>query len=64
MLDGAKGVFVVQPTLSRLPVSSIELDILFEQNGVRVSSDTVRLVVKPAVTVLTASPTAQIKTGG
>lgn len=48
--DAVNGIFILKPTIDRLPIGTHSIDILFEKNGSRVSSDTFGITVVKAIT--------------
>ena len=50
VLDVDGGVFVMMPTIDKLPADTLSIDVLFEKDGKRVTSDTFTMHVERAVT--------------
>lgn len=50
VLDIEGGVFVMTPTIGKLPVGSLRIDVLFEKDGKRITSDTFTIDVELSIT--------------
>lgn len=50
VLDEAGGVFMMTPTISKLPADTLKIDIVFEKDGKIVTSDTFTIDVEVAIT--------------
>lgn len=50
VLDVEGGVFVMKPTIDKLPVGLLSIDVLFEKGGKRVASDTFTIEVDRSIT--------------
>lgn len=50
VLDSAGGVFVLKPTISKLPAGRLDIDVVFEKDGKILASDTFSIDVDIAIT--------------
>lgn len=50
VLDEAAGVFMLTPTINKLPVGKLSIDVIFEKDGKMVTSDTFSIDVELAIT--------------
>ena len=50
ILDEVGGVFMMTPTISKLPADTLKIDIIFEKDGKIVTSDTFTIDVDVAIT--------------
>lgn len=50
IVNEAQGEFVLTPTLEKLPADILSIDVLFEKDGKRISSDTFTIEVEAAIT--------------
>lgn len=50
VLDVDGGVFVMIPTIDKLPADTLSIDVLFEKDGKRVTSDTFTMHVERSIT--------------
>lgn len=50
ILDIEAGVFVLKPTLDKLPAGRLDIDVLFEKDGKILASDTFSIDVDIAIT--------------
>lgn len=50
VLDVEAGLFVMKPTIDKLPTGVLSIDVLFENGGKRVASDTFTIEVNRSIT--------------
>lgn len=50
ILDSANGVFVMTPTISKLPAGKINIDVIFNKDNKVITSDTFSIDVASAIT--------------
>lgn len=50
IVDSSAGVFMMRPTISKLPVGIMSIDVVFKKDGKIVTSDTFTIDIEPAIT--------------
>lgn len=50
IVDSDAGVFMMRPTISKLPAGTMSIDVIFKKDGKIITSDTFTIDVEPAIT--------------